>query len=917
MANVKYFKRVAMAVVSIMMACVFSFSVVACSSDDNSSDNGDSGTTDNTDTGSSGGSSDTGSSDSGSSGGGESTVSGTYTLNDYTSVSPSNWNILTYTDSNDTQIMEYIHSYFFEFDYDFGGNKYDSNGNILSENIVEGSYEVHYSAATKVEDVTGSVSSSWGYTASQIADGGYAWKITLRDDLSWDDGTAITAADFVYSMKEQLNPDYYNYRADSYYNSSVVIHNARNYLYQGSYAYSNMISANYGDDEYVLTDNLTEEATTGYLKDSDGNYIYIKLSDGGNWGSYGIATYYAAYAESLFANIDYTVLSGAATNSDGYTYVTKDVLSVLNDMIAILHGYANAAAYYAAAGDYAYQEWEEFCYIGANYPDMDFSEVGIYAASDTELVIVLDSPLYLLDDDGGLSYRAAYYLSGLPLVKEDLYEECRVDNSSSGAYDTSTYCSSLATTASWGPYKLTYFQAGKQYILEKNEYWYGWDLEEYQNQYQTEKIICETISDTNTIWESFLIGNLDGVGITADYSEYSSSSYAMFTPSSYTHSLQVQTTYSSSMASNNSAILLNQNFRKAISLGLNRSEFTQATTTASKAGYGILNEMYYYAVDDGLTYRGSNAAKEAILETYGFYLDSTSGYWTDGTNVYASLQDAYDAVTGYDLAQAQALVKTAIEEMKAGTTDYSMYTWYTDGTYSASDIVWDSTKNVTIQIVVSDSSSTTYTLMLEYLQSYIDAITAGTELEGKITLEYTDQGSDWSTNFRAGTGELCMGGWSGAAWDPGYMLLAYLDSSYMYSYSWDTSSQMLTLTMPDGDYTEAGQTLTMSLYDWYLCLNGTSTSYSYNWASGNVDDDVRLFLIAALEKEILEMYYSIPIYYTYSASLHSAKINYIADEYNTFMSYGGIRYITYNYTDDEWTTFVSSQGGDLTSLYKG
>ena len=108
----------------------------------------------------------------------------------------------------------------------------------------------------------------------------------------------------------------------------------------------------------------------------------------------------------------------------------------------------------------------------------------------------------------------------------------------------------------------------------------------------------------------------------------------------------------------------------------------------------------------------------------------------------------------------------------------------------------------------------------------------------------------------------------------------------------------------------------MSLYDWYLCLNGNAGDGAYNWASGNVDDDVRLFIIAALEKEVLSMYYSIPIYYSYSATLHSAKINYISYEYNTFMSYGGLRYITYNYTDDEWTTFVASQGGNLESLYK-
>ena len=75
---------------------------------------------------------------------------GTYTYSTYTSVSPSNWNELTYQDNNDTQIMSYIGSSFFTFDF-----KFDSNGEI-----VDGEFEVEYSAATKLEDVTSTSSSS-------------------------------------------------------------------------------------------------------------------------------------------------------------------------------------------------------------------------------------------------------------------------------------------------------------------------------------------------------------------------------------------------------------------------------------------------------------------------------------------------------------------------------------------------------------------------------------------------------------------------------------------------------------------------------------------------------------------------------------------------------------------------------------
>ncbi|MBE6707421.1 MAG: hypothetical protein E7577_07265, partial [Ruminococcaceae bacterium] len=111
--------------------------------------------------------------------------------NTTTSVMPSNWNEFTYADNNDTQIMSYIGSSFFTYDYKFENDKkYNEDGSINKDGIVAGAYTTNYDAATKLEDVTALVDAKWGYTADQKAEGGYAWKITLRDDLKWDDGTA-------------------------------------------------------------------------------------------------------------------------------------------------------------------------------------------------------------------------------------------------------------------------------------------------------------------------------------------------------------------------------------------------------------------------------------------------------------------------------------------------------------------------------------------------------------------------------------------------------------------------------------------------------------------------------------------------------------------------------------------------------
>ena len=69
--------------------------------------------------------------------------------NTTTSVMPSNWNEFTYADNNDTQIMSYIGSSFFDYDYKFEDDKkFNEDGSINKDGIVPGAYTTNYSAAT-------------------------------------------------------------------------------------------------------------------------------------------------------------------------------------------------------------------------------------------------------------------------------------------------------------------------------------------------------------------------------------------------------------------------------------------------------------------------------------------------------------------------------------------------------------------------------------------------------------------------------------------------------------------------------------------------------------------------------------------------------------------------------------------------
>ena len=781
---------------------------------------------------------------------GEPSVPSVHTYNTYTSVSPSNWNELTYQDNNDTQIMSYIGSSFFTFDF-----KFDAEGNILP-----GEFEVEYDAATKLEDVTSDYAGDANYAVPADAQKNYAFKITLREDLKWSDGTPIVAEDFVYTMQQQLDPLFKNYRADSFYNGATVIHNAKSYVYQGS------------------TENVTTRDFYSTWEEAKGaaDEIFFTLEKSSKVGSWVYSKYGSYIQKGMTPAWVVAALGANATEAEmlsleGKTWAEIAADETLSDI------WARTLAFWQTDPN---EELDFFAKV-YTYPAVSPEQLGIFAGDTAqELIVVLDSPLDLLKEDGSLSYKAAYNFSSLPLVKKDLYEANKHEPQEGSTLWTSTYNSSVESTASWGPYKLTSFQAGKQYVLEKNENWYGFTSGLYEGQYETDRIVCETIKEWNTAWLMFKEGGVDSIGIDVSIADqYKNSSRAMFTPDDYVGSMQLQSSKTALEGREkegiDKSILTYVDFRKALSLGIDRAEYNQACTTSSKPGFGLFNSMHYYDVANGGVYRNEDVAKKVLCDVYGV-----------DVNEYDSLDDAHDAITGYDLAQARELMTSAYNAAIA-------------------DGVMKETDKVEITFGTGADNESTRRIY-NYLSEAIANIAVGTPLEGKIVFAFEDHGDAWANDFRDGAYDVCLGGWSGAAWDPGYFLLAYLSPDYMYSTAWDTSSHMLKYT-PSAEIGEKE----MSLTDWYACLNG-DPSAEYNWAEGFVDNSVRLGIIAALEKEILSVYYTVPLQNYFSASLLTYKVDYITTEYNTFMGYGGIRYMSYNYDDAAWAAYLESNKLDYT-----
>lgn len=787
---------------------------------------------------------------------------GVHTYNTYLSVSPSNWNMLTYKDQNDTEIMGYIGSDFYNFDFE-----YDANNEI-----VDGGFTVNYSAATSLVDVTADYANDDKWAIPDDATKGYAYKITLRNDLKWDDGTSIDADDFVYSMQEQLNPLFKNYRADSYYNGSTVIHNAKNYVYQGSSGYFSAATLNDYGPSLDSFEGLYFDATNIEAF----NYIFgktdmTKLSDYRSYFQVGGENGYNVYDD----------LVGYA--GDARVPMTQEIADKLK-------GLFGADGLLGSYWGWADEEIGYFSVAQYTYPEMSFNDVGLFrGTTDQELIIVLDKQLSLLNDDGSLSYKAAYNMASLPLVHKDKYEANKHAPVAGSDVWTSTYNSSVATTASWGPYKLTKFQKGKSYTLERNEYWYGYNMPENEGYYQTDKIHVDIVTEWKSAWLKFMKGEIDGIGIDVSIAdEYKNSDQAYFTPNDYVGSLQLQSSKEAMKNREeegvNKTILSYADFRKALSLGLDRTDFTQKTTTASKAGYGLFGIMHYHDIEAGSkgVYRSTDYAKQTLCDTYGVDVSK-----------YESLDAAVESITGYDLVQARALVDKAYDEAVAA------------GDIKATD------KVVLTYGTSVDNTSTRRSF--DYLNTAWKNLMVGTKLEGKFELAFDGtQGDKWADNFRDGAYEICAGGWSGAALDPGYMLMAYLSPDYMYSAGWDTSSHTLKATVhgvsADGKVTNNAEDAfeaEIALYDdekggWWQLLND-------NWASGYLKEEFRVELIAQIEAEILKQYYTVPYSTYYSGSLQSFKTSYVTYDYNTLMGYGGIKYMKYNYDDAEWYKFAESK----------
>ena len=454
-----------------------------------------------------------------------------YTYNTYLSTSPSKWNVHSWETSDESYIQGFTEVGL--YDAVMSANK---KGYKFISEMASGMPKAIDPSDLSDEEYD-DISDKY-YNDGNLSTG-TIWEIPLRKSATWEDGTAITANDYVQSMERLLNPKYANYRADSYYNGSFVIANAENYYKNGRQVLETIF-------QYLtrgkVDGNLYDEK--GNKVDSEGKY-YLDLAQGES-----------AYGTSYFSSSDDTITFYDLLNSRSAT--GSDTLEAACQRITLGVSYYYWKFGNAKEKSSNQDKWDEidksqnpssvsktmlasmkpFCidefdnnevYTNKTYKNSSLKDESNRLRYTTQklkddLKIVVSSlsssstwagktwawkiPLseYITQKKTGITmsdvgieakddYTLRLYLtkkiseldlkfqlSSNWLVKTDLYDSLTKKTTSS-SWMTSYGSGSKDNYLSYGPYKLTSFVADQAITIERNDKWYGYTDEDYKKQF--------------------------------------------------------------------------------------------------------------------------------------------------------------------------------------------------------------------------------------------------------------------------------------------------------------------------------------------------------------------------------------------------------------------------------------------------
>ena len=887
-----------------------------------------------------------------------------YTYYTYLTTKPSTWNTHDWETNDESYVTSFTEIGF----YDVILDESKSNYKFVTEMAREFPVKISSSDLkdNEIDEYSENYFNGQNIPENQIFD------IKLNKNATWEDGTKITAQDYIDSLQRQLSPKYVNFRADSYYSSNLVVANAEKYYKSGRSTLEPLY--NYVNSNYEYTDTKYDESagTTYYLnlqktapiaaeKFTDGKSV--TLSELFNQTMITSNKDSNEAARRISESVKYFLFKYGPkdwkTRSDNHEDWAKaespaDVKDAMTNYDIALSEYSKTKQPIKVRknlgdngnGGYNYSDWKNenelvtytradlvkdintilknafgktikdkserlllYGYIKNDEFD-DFSKVGIKDVGDDTIRLILGKSIKLLD--------LKFSLTSNWLVKTDLYD--KLSTKSGSKWSTDYASKKVENYKSYGPYKLVKYEEGKSFVIEKNDKWYGYTDGQHEGQFQMTRVKTTIIEDHSTAVGMFEKGELDDLTLDSnDMAKYGNSRRSQTVYESFTQKISFNSDRSklTNRQSNgvNKVILANDDFRKGLSLSLNRTDFASKTTAGSKAFTGLLNDLYLTDVQTGEMYTSTSQGKGVYNDVYG----ELGGDPYTSSEKTALSTDAQ----GYNLQQATYFVEKAITtEIEANRLKLN--------------------DKIELEIQVYDNSSTTTINMTNFIRDSFKTVVANavakynekqTDAAKKSSISFdlkVTKNEDYYNAAKSGNYDMIFSIWGGAAINPYGLMQVYCDPTFEstceYGFKGHQNETSNNLTINFGTTKE-----TRTISDWYEKLNGDLAEMDIDEmvssrdsedeaekelvAKYNEQHSKRVTVLAKLEAAILKRFEAIPLVARGSTSLYSLKVKYATNKYINLVGYGGIRFMTFNYSDKAWNEFIKSK--DYSSnLYK-
>ncbi|MCL2406355.1 MAG: ABC transporter substrate-binding protein [Defluviitaleaceae bacterium] len=541
-------------------------------------------------------------------------------------------------------------------------------------------------------------------------------------------------------------------------------------------------------------------------------------------------------------------------------------------------GLAGSASQWLGAPEYqsGYGEWED---------------VSIYALDDYTLIWITTRPAdrwtFLWEANsifgGNLVYREAFEAS--QFWEEDVLLH--------------TYGTTLESTFSWGPMMLASYEVDRQFSFVRNPYWHGWNDPRFEGQFPMTHLVIDIIDPGQTELRLMLFeqGELSITPLTADQAPRFRFSERLFiTPGTATFRWIIASDLDSLIAleeeagdGNNIRMLHYREFRRGISLAMDRALLVRETTAASQPFVFLLNDLYYYDIanNPNSVYRWHPEVMQLAVDFFGIE-------WGGEDDWFQTLDEAYDSITGFDVFAAREAFQLAFEQAVA------------DG-----NMIPGQNVNIPVMLHSGASLSAADQRTEELMNDFIAEAIIGTGFEaGGVQFAFTSGSQTQFRDVAEGRVAMIRGAWQSEWARPWFMIGVYVNPdifggdlvSIHTSNGWDPTTETLTISNAQLGFSQGYTTKTYQ--DWHRAINGGMFD--------RADDPVlRLRATAALEFAILEGFRDIPIMFSATAGLLSYQVEWGTPHFNVVYTRGGLRRITFNFNDQQWAEFVASQGGIL------